>query len=188
MSVTFQAELGIPTGFRVGCSCEDNRGPVFGTYADAEEFYVRHDLLNTTIAEVLVGCDYAGREGFCEEGHCFIRAVFPDEGPSLNVANGNAIKILASLHLGSRVVETGFGPAPADCGGSLDAEDFLGRVLAAEIMSVGDPGRPEEITVVDGGPTIVSCGTPEGYLDDKLAALREIAEFAQAHGRAVVWG
>jgi hypothetical protein len=188
MSVTFHSELGTPTGFRVGCSCEDNRGPVFGTYADAEAFYVRHDLLNTTIAEVLVGCEYLGREGFCEEGHCFIKAVYELRGPEVNVSNGNAIGLLEALGLGGDVVETGFGPAPEDACGSLDADDFLGRVLAAEILSVGDPGRPEEIEVIEDGPTIIYCGTSEGYLDGRLAQLREVATFAKAHGRSVVWG
>jgi hypothetical protein len=188
MSVTFHSELGTPKGFRVGCSCEDNQGPVFGTYADAEAFYARHDLLNTTIPEVLVGCDYLGQEGFCEMGHCFIRAVFDNPGPEVNVSNGNAIGLLEALGLGGEVVDSGFGPCPVDACGSLAADDFLGRVLAAEIMSVGDPGRPEEITVIENGPTIISCGTAEGYLDGRLAQLREVAEFAQAHGREVVWG
>jgi hypothetical protein len=188
MSVTFHSELDSPTGFRVGCSCEDNRGPVFGTYADAEAFYVRHDLLNTTIPEVLVGCWYAGQEGYCEMGQCFISAVYANPGPELNVANGNAIVILEALGLGGEVIESGFGPMPADCSGSLPADDFLGRVLAAEIMSVGDPGTETETFKSEGSATVIAIGRREGYTDEKLAVLREIAEFAQAHGRAVVWG
>jgi hypothetical protein len=187
MSVTFHSELGTPTGFRVGCSCEDNRGPVFGTYADAEEFYVRHDLLNATIPEVLVGCDYIGQEGYCEMGQCFITAVYENPGPEVNVSNGNAIIVLEALGLRPRVIESGFGPMPEDPYGSMAAADFLGRVLAAEIMSVGDPGSETETFIEEGCATLINCGRPEGYTDARLAQLREVAEFARAHGKAVVW-
>jgi hypothetical protein len=187
MSVTFHSELDTPTGFRVGCSCESNQGPVFGTYADAEEFYVRHDLLNRAIPEVLVGCEYAGREGFCDMGHCFITAVYPERGPELNVSNDNAILILSTLGLRPRVVDGPFGPLPEDACGSMDAEEFLGRVLAAEIMSVGDPGTETETFIEEGCATLIACGRPEGYTDARLAQLREVAEFARAHGKEVVW-
>lgn len=187
MSISFFPEPGAPTGFRVGCSCETNQGPVFGTYADAEEFYVAHDLLNTTIPEVLVGCWYAGQEGFCEMGQCFITATFIEDAPSLNVSNGNAIVLLEALGLLGEVTDTPFGPVPDACG-SLDAETFLGRVLAAEVLSVGDAGTETETLVEEGRATMVMCGRPEGYLDAKLAVLREVATWAQAHQVPVVWG
>lgn len=187
MSVTFHSELSAPTGFRVGCSCETNRGPVFGTYADAEAFYVAHDLLNTTIPEVLVGCGYAGQEGYCEMGQCFISAVYDNPGPELNVANGNVIGLLEMLGIEVEVADGPFGPLPVDCVGSMDATDFLGRVLAAEIMSVGDPGREEEISVGRLGCISIQLARREGYTEERLAELRAIAEFARANGRAVVW-
>lgn len=188
MSVSFFPEPGAPTGFRVGCSCETNQGPVFGTYADAEEFYVAHDLLNTTIPEVLVGCWYAGQEGYCEMGQCFITAVHAEDAPSLNVSNGNAVALLEVLGLLGEVGDVGFGPTPVDACGSLDAEAFLGRVLAAEALSVGDPGTETETLVEEGCATLVMCGRPEGWVDAKLAVLREVATWAQARNVAVVWG
>lgn len=187
MSISFFPEPGAPTGFRVGCSCETNQGPVFGTYADAEEFYVAHDLLNTTIPEVLVGCGYAGQEGYCEMGQCFITAVYAEETPSLNVSNGNAIVLLEALGLLGEVTDTAFGPVPDACG-SMDAEEFLGRALAAEVLSVGDPGTETETLAEEGKATMVMCGRPEGYVDAKLAVLREVATWAQAHQVQVVWG
>jgi hypothetical protein len=187
MSITFFPAPGAPTGFRVGCSCEDNQGPVFGTYADAEAFYTKHDLLNTTIPEVLVGCEYLGQEGYCEMGMCHIRAVYAEQAPSLNMANGNAIAVLEALGLLGEVTDTPFGPVPDACG-SLDAESFLGRVLAAEVMSVGDPGTETETLAEEGCATMVMVGRPEGYVDTKLSALREIATWAQARGVEVVWG
>jgi hypothetical protein len=187
MSVSFFPEPGAPTGFRVGCSCETNQGPVFGTYADAEAFYIKHDLLNTTIPEVLVGCWYIGQEGFCEMGQCFISAVYAEDAPKLNMANGNAIVVLEALGLLGEVTDTAFGPVPDACG-SMDAESFLGRVLAAEVMSVGDPGTETETFAEKGQATMVMCGRPEGYVDTKLATLRQIATWAQARGVRVVWG
>ena len=65
-----------PTGFRVGCSCPDNQGPVFGTYADAEEWYSANQVPN---AETLAGCDYAGQEGYCEVDIPFIKVVRAEE-------------------------------------------------------------------------------------------------------------
>jgi hypothetical protein len=188
MSITFFPAPGAPTGFRVGCSCEDNQGPVFGTYADAEAFYTKHDLLNTTIPEVLVGCEYLGQEGYCEMGMCHIRAVYAEEAPSLNVANGNAIVLLEALGLLGEVRDTALGPMAMDACGAMDAEAFLGRVLCAEVMSVGDPGTESETLAEEGCATMVMVGRPEGYVDSKLSALREIALWAQAHDVAVVWG
>jgi hypothetical protein len=187
MSITFEPAPGTPTGFRVGCTCPDNQGPVFGTYADAEVFYTQHDLFNTTILEVLVGCEYLGQEGYCEMGHCSITAVYAEEAPSLNMANGNAIAVLEALGLLGEVTETPFGPVP-EAYGSMDAEAFLGRVLAAEVMSVGDPGSLTETHEAEGQATLVLCGRPEGYVDSKLSALREIATWAQVHNVQVQWG
>jgi hypothetical protein len=185
MSVTFSPEPGAPAGFRVGCSCETNQGPVFGTYADAEEWSSTHQVPN---AETLVGCWYAGQEGYCEADEPFIMAVRTEDAPCLNVANGNAIVLLEALGLLGEVRDTPFGPTPMDACGSLDAEAFLGRVLAAEVMSVGDPGMPRETFKIEAGPTIVGWGRRAGYVDEKLAVLREIALWAQAHQVPVVWG
>jgi hypothetical protein len=185
MSITFSPRPGAPTGFRVGCSCETNQGPVFGTYADAEEWYSTRQVPN---AETLAGCEYAGQEGFCEVDIPFIKAVYAEEAPRLNVANGNAILLLEALGLLGEVRDTPFGPVAMDACGSLPADQFLGRVLAAEVMSVGDPGMPRETFKVEAGPTIVGWGRRVGYVDEKLTVLREIALWAQAHNVEVVWG
>jgi hypothetical protein len=185
MSVTFFPAPGAPTGFRVGCSCPDNQGPVFGTYADAEAFYTKHDLPS---AETLAGCEYAGREGYCEMDTPFIKAVYAEQAPKLNVANGNAIVLLEALGLLGEVRDTAFGPMAMDACGAMDAEAFLGRVLCAEVMSVGDPGSESETLAEEGCATMVMVGRPEGYVDSKLSALREIALWAKAHDVAVVWG
>jgi hypothetical protein len=185
MSISFFPEPGAPTGFRVGCSCESNQGPVFGTYADAEEWYYANE--GTPNAETLAGCEYAGQEGYCEVDNPFIKVVRAEEGPRLNVSNGNAIVLLEALGLLGEVTDTPFGPVPDACG-SLDAEVFLGRVLAAEVLSVGDPGSETEVLDEEGCATLVLCGRPEGYVDTKLAVLREVAVWAQARKGQVVWG
>lgn len=184
MSISFFPEPGAPTGFRVGCTCPDNQGPVFGTYADADEWYSANQVPN---AETLAGCDYAGQEGYCEIDPPFIKVVRAEEGPHLNMANGNAIVLLEALGLLGEVTDTPFGPVPDACG-SMDAESFLGRVLGAEVLSVGDPGTETEAVVEEGCATMVMCGRPEGYVDTKLTALREVALWAQARNVRVVWG
>ena len=90
------------------------------------------------------------------------------------MANGNAIVLLEALGLLGEVIDGPVGPVPDACG-SMDAESFLGRVLATEVLSVGDPGTETEALVEEGCATMVMCGRPEGYVDTKLAALREVA-------------
>jgi hypothetical protein len=192
MSVTFTSEMGPITGFRIGCCCETNASPlVFGTYADAEVFYKANNLMAGAIIvpEVLTGCQYAGRGGYCELDRPFIQALEAEAGPEVNVSNGNAIGILQALGLAPEVQEGPFGPMAMDACGGLEAQDFLGRVLMAQALSVGDPGRPQEVS---GGPgtgqaRMVACGTSAGYIDGRFAELREVAEWCLAKGRKVQW-
>jgi hypothetical protein len=185
MSTTFQPTPGNPTGFKVGCTCDNNRGPVFGNYADAAEWYEANNCLHGPVpAEALVGCEDVE---YCSMGSIFIQAQFAEVAPSLNVSNGNAVVILEALGMAPEVIDTEFGPCTADAYGSMSADDFLGRVLAAEVMSVGDPGTETEVLAEEGKATFVMCGRREGYVDEKLSVLREIALWAQAHQVEVQW-
>jgi hypothetical protein len=189
MSTTFQPAPGKPVAFRVGCSCEGNQGPTFATYVEAELYYIAHDLRDSPLpAECLVGCEYLGQEGYCETGWASIKPVYAEIGPSLNVCNGNAITLLEALGIPTQVEDGPLGPIAVDAYGSLPADDFLGRVLVAEALSVGDPGSLTETHEAEGQATLVVCGRPEGYVDTKLAILREIALWAQARGVEVQWG
>ncbi len=193
MSVTFSPSMATVTGFRIGCSCKTNKSKVtFGSYKDAEAFYVKHNLTQSAsnFPSVLEGCQYAGKEGYCEECSPFIHVITEDDGqdvPEVNMSNTNAIKLLEMLGLLTGVEESPFGLLPVDACGAEEADDFLGRVLTAQALSTGDPGRPEETEVMEGGAMVIHCGTPEGYADQRLEQLREVAEWAKARGRMVTW-
>lgn len=193
MSVTFAPSMAPVTGFRIGCSCPSNRSTVtFGTYADAEEFYKAWQLGRTekVMGEMLIGCQYPADQGYCDTSSPFIKAITEDdelEVPEVNMSNTNSIKLLELLGLLGEVSEGPFGPVPVDACGAEEAEEFLGRVLTAQALSVGDPGRPEEREVLDGGALVIHGGTPEGYADQRLQQLREIAQWAKDHGRMVTW-
>jgi hypothetical protein len=72
--------------------------------------------------------------------------------------------------------------------GALSATDFLGRVLVAQGLHPGDPGRPVEVTRGARGATVIDCGRREGYVQIKLGALSEVACYAKAAGLDVQWG
>ena len=94
------------------------------------------------------------------------------EAPSLNVSNANAGVLLAQLGLATT----------DDLCGTLTGEDFLGRVLLATALATTDAGCAPETT---GGFT--DCGPSAGYLDERLAVLRDIADFAVSNALPVVW-
>lgn len=98
-------------------------------------------------------------------------------GPELNLANGNAARVLELL--GYDLAE--------EWGGEAHAEDFLGRTLLAQglldVATDDEHGRP---TVYDGRD--VWCGTAPGYLAGRLAELHQLATWAHQHHALVVWG
>jgi hypothetical protein len=76
---------------------------------------------------------------------------------------------------------------PVDMSGALPADDFLGRVLMAEAVAPHDEGLPSYDDTQATGPTWIECGRREGYLQERLAELRELAEAAKNEGAEVSW-
>ena len=108
----------------------------------------------------------------------------------VNMSNSNAAVVCATL--GIDLEEWGW------CG-SLPAADFLGRVLIAPAVSPVDAGVPAHRlqpgdsagvfgTVVEGGPTFIECGRREGYTQERLDQLRELADWAIAHNAEISFG
>ncbi|MEV1294894.1 hypothetical protein [Pseudonocardia sp. NPDC049635] len=62
---------------------------------------------------------------------------------------------------------------------------MLGRVELALALAPPDAGVPMHELNTAG--TVVHCGRPAGYLQDRLTVLREVALFARAQARAVIW-
>lgn len=95
----------------------------------------------------------------------------------LNMANGNAAELLTLV-----------GFAGDDLyAGSCDAGELLGRLLVAGALLDPSPEVPERVERSSGGATLVDFGRPEGYLNDKVDRLAEVARFASDIGSSVVW-
>lgn len=119
-------------------------------------------------------------------------AVSPCE-PQLNVTNVNAALILRALGLLSEIGAAAIlGPQPGltpdgcpDLFGECDAADFLARIDLALALHPTDPGVPWH-AITDAG-NVIDCGRRPGYLHERLHELRDVATFAHADQRRVVW-
>ena len=100
-----------------------------------------------------------------------IRSLPAAEELSVNMSNSNAAHVCDAL--GIDLAEWGW------CG-SLGAEDFLGRVLMALAVLPVDAGVPAH-EVPGPGARVVECGRSEGYAQERLGQLRELADWAVAH-------
>jgi hypothetical protein len=95
----------------------------------------------------------------------------------VNLSNANAVGVLRLLGITPENTENFWN------GGSLPAEDFLGRVLIALAVNPADAGVP---ATQEGN--FIDAGRREGYFDERLGELRDIAEKAFAEGGKVQWG
>ena len=89
-----------------------------------------------------------------------------------NMSNANAAVVCGAL--GIDLEEWGW------CG-SLPAEDFLGRVLLALAIQPADEGIPVHETTVPGQVRWIECGRRPGYIQERLAQLHDLAQWAVAH-------
>lgn len=99
-----------------------------------------------------------------------------DSPLNLNMANGNARKVLGILGLSGME-------------GEIDPADLMSRILLARIAD--DTGEPDAVDgnryPGDRGATVVYCGLRPGYYAEKLDILYSIATYAQANEVKVVW-
>lgn len=116
---------------------------------------------------------------WCAASRMFIHTIQVDPAPDVNVTTTNAIHLLGLLGI---AVEEGEHPM-----GSMAADDFLGRVLMAQAVNPADAGVPARTLPSEGGATVINCGRREGYSEDRLQQLHELAEFAVSRGRTVQW-
>jgi hypothetical protein len=89
----------------------------------------------------------------------------------VNMSNTNAFELLDVLGLSSESF------------GSLQASDFLGRILLAVAVAPTDPGRP---TITEGSVTY--CGRNPGYVQKRLAQMRDLAQWCATNNARVTWG
>lgn len=103
-----------------------------------------------------------------------------DNAPGINVSNSNAAALLEVLGLPTNPWDTPEGfEYPT-------GQDFLGRVLLALGLVPADAGVPAHAPNPE-RPNFIDCGRREGYLQERLGQLRELADYAIAHNRRIDW-
>jgi hypothetical protein len=173
MTIRFSTEMGPIAGFAFTCGHDNGTTEHrFGTYRDA-----RAILLAEIDAHGVAGGLAVCGDDYCRVGLMHTVAVEADPAPSFGAGGSNTAHLLKLLGLPSTPDEDG-------CFfGSMPAQDFLDRVLAAQAASV-DYRVP---AFAAAGPSI-HVGRRPGYAEQRLADLRAIAEFGVSRGRTVQWG
>lgn len=174
MTIHFSTEMGPISGFAFTCGHDNGLTEHrFGTYADASAFLqVERDAHGVT-----GGLAVCGDVDYCGQGSMHIQAVESDPAPSFSATGTNTAYLLGLLGLPS---------APEDGGsffGSVPAQKFLDRVLLAQASLAG-----ARVPVLAAAAPAVHVGQRPGYTEQRLADLRDIAEFGVLHGRTVQWG
>lgn len=160
MSVTFSPAMDTTVPHVVTCICgEWTTGVVYPSY----------DMARMMLKDLKPSCS----DLYCDYAY----AVPEVSEPEVQMSNSNAFMLLSLLGLALSEDFSDY------CSGSIPAEDFLGRVLLAQGLNPADAGSD---TIVVGN--MVDCGRPEGYTDAKLDAMREVADWAIANKREIVWG
>jgi hypothetical protein len=158
LSVTFTVEQDT-TNFVIVCSCGEN---------ELTDQFVTYEEAAVAVLSTPNTCD----DEFCAAWPTRITAV-EEEVFTLELDGLNASYILDALGvMDEDEREIGFMPA----------DDFLGRVLLAQAILPHDDGFP---AFTEGSETY--AGRPDGFLDEKLTKLREIATEALSADRMVIW-
>jgi hypothetical protein len=186
MSVTFRAEPNalsfVVYDYHLEC-CAESRQDVrtFATYQDAIDGIKDHSQHCSDM--------------FCYPDTPYVVPRTPaDDEPTLNVTAVNARTLLQALglvpELGAEAAVLPLGEMPPQLGygcneleGICDSTDLLARIDLALALAPADAGVPWH--EVD--PRVIDCGRWPGYLQDRLAALREVAVYARRAHRRVDW-
>lgn len=100
------------------------------------------------------------------------------EAPWVNMTNTNARLLLEVL---------GLDDLEDDLMGECEPDDFLGRVLLGAALSLFDEGAPAKETVHPSGARIIHAGRSKGYVQERLADLHALAEWAVKNNRTIFW-
>jgi hypothetical protein len=166
MSVTFSPAEDFNLPYRHVCSCGEYWGRTFPTFYEADKqlgFYKSH-------------C----RNQRCQADPMWVEAL--DRTPEVNVSNTNSVVILDALD-----IQQGVDFADR-CFGTMTGQEFSDRILFARASSVSDAGLPAYQGTHPVLGSVINCGRPEGYLENILEELQEIADYAVAHNLTVSWG
>lgn len=192
MSVTF-APVTTGTGtWEARCACVEDAPKAQATFESYGDASMWLSLYNAS-PYALEGCT---DEMCVAYGPMLSEVQSQGVAPEVNVSNINARDLLDVL--GIEVVD-------GDLWGTLSAEDFEGRVLMALAVApvsaerLTEEAKAGQVTFGPNGvgidpsgeakgATFILCGRPEGYVQERLESLREVAAFAREHGLDVTWG
>lgn len=174
MSITFRPveAPGDVAGFRIVCRCEEATGPLFADYEAA---------LAGWRSTVWPPCGSA--ECALEWSHAFPAPQYALEIPEVNVSSVNAPVLLRLL--GLPVASNG------DHYGQVDGVDLAGRVLVAlaleHLAPPEEEGGQDVATLGASGTRVVEVGRPDGWAQDRLRQIEQVARWAVAFDRPVRW-
>jgi hypothetical protein len=162
MSVSFYPEMKSGVAHILTCMCREWKSEK--VYPNRSEAY-----------KALSSVD----RGSCSDPYCgdYIAIEPAIYEPEVQLSNSNADELLDYLQ-----ISVG-GSFEDRCVGSMPAEDMLARVSwALDIAPVNSGLTTMQVD------NIVYCGRPSDYIQSKLAQLGEVAQWAKANSRDVVWG
>jgi hypothetical protein len=167
MSVTFSLEGNFTGSFTAHCYESDvTLGPVEG-----------YESIVPVIEAHKAACEECAAYGLYSQAVMDV-----SDALDVNVSNLNARTLLIAL---------GLDDGEGDLCGSLDGEDFLGRVLLALATDRDDSGVASAVIggreVGQSGATMIDCGVAPGYFADRFGALHALGQEAARLGRSVVW-
>lgn len=96
----------------------------------------------------------------------------------VNLANSNAAEVLGLLGYDGEELYIG----------SADGEDLLGRLLLLEALLDESPAKPYQERREVGRATLIDVGRRAGYVNERIAQLADLASWAAANDRKVIWG
>ena len=187
MSVWFQPHAEV-IGYHLQCAFDDGvyesntatSHPLSGGCDAARAFDVMMRSLGYAAAHAHFGeAPNAFRvyeEGICLNWRGTVADAFGrvcEDVPVVQMSNTNAADVLAALGL--------------DWYGSIGAAEMRERVLLARGLNTYDEARAALAHTGARGAAVIHVGREAGYVDEKLARLAEMAEFAAAKGVSISW-
>lgn len=163
MSINFYVNPGSVTGYKVRCFCGEGSIDM-DSYEDAESYLIMWHMENTLVP----GC--SNEYGDCTAYIPLIVASFVNSDiHEVEMSSFNARDVMNELGLEEE-------------SGEIDPDEILSRALVQLALGEISPTRE---TVVEGNS--VMCGRKEGYVQDKISGIVELAEIAKARNTTVMW-
>ena len=155
MSVTFSPTADPTVEHSITCHC--------GTFSIHKNYDTAYNTLQNN-------------KPHCPEPYCYVDITPTNPEPEITLSNINADELFYVLGITGETFSD-------RCCGTMNPNDFLGRILIAQAVAPISAKKP---TYTDSN--IIHGGRPEGYVQEKLQHLHHIATYAIKHNRQICWG